>query len=334
MYEFRKKLYEQIEHERNSKVIAYITGDRPGASISIMDDAISPMSDHLHSIGKVDKISFILYTRGGYVTVAWNIINLIREFCSELELIIPGTCHSSGTLIALGANKIIMTHDATLSPIDPHIENPLAPIIPGTSPTKNASVDVESVKKYFSFLSDFLRIKKRTSLFEAYLKLADKVNPIFIGDVYREQQQIRILAKKLLSLNYTNKKTIQQIISFLCDGNVAHSYTIHFTEAQKIGFNVEFPSPTLYDCMRSWLLSISNDLELHIPYRKENQINLLDDQNHVDVILKRGFIESLEYNQFTCISKSHIYKTPYIDEKRIPRTAFNEFSTFDGWIKT
>ena len=40
MYSDRKKFYEKIERERNSKVIAYVTGDRPGMGAQIGADPL------------------------------------------------------------------------------------------------------------------------------------------------------------------------------------------------------------------------------------------------------------------------------------------------------
>ena len=39
MYSDRQKFYKKIELERNSKVIAYVTGDRPGMEAQIGSDA-------------------------------------------------------------------------------------------------------------------------------------------------------------------------------------------------------------------------------------------------------------------------------------------------------
>ena len=65
MYADRKKFYEKIEKERNSKVIAYVTGDRPGLETRIGADTPDVFLEHLDKIGKVNKISLILYTCGG-----------------------------------------------------------------------------------------------------------------------------------------------------------------------------------------------------------------------------------------------------------------------------
>jgi membrane-bound ClpP family serine protease len=69
-------------------------------------------------------------------------------FCDDLDLIAPGKCMSAGTLIALGANRIIMTKQATLGPIDPSIQSPLNPSIPGATPDARAPVSVEAVNGY------------------------------------------------------------------------------------------------------------------------------------------------------------------------------------------
>ena len=89
MYQQRKQFYEKIEKERKSKVIAYVTGDRPGMETVIGADTPDIFLEHLDYIGKVKKISLIIYTCGGDTLAAWNIVNLFREFCDELEIIIP-----------------------------------------------------------------------------------------------------------------------------------------------------------------------------------------------------------------------------------------------------
>lgn len=108
MYDQRKEFYKKIEQEHNSKVIAYVTGDRPGMEAQIGADVPDIFVEHLDQIGQTHKISLILYTCGGDTLAAWNIINLFREFCDELEIIVPNKCRSAGTLMALGANSIIM----------------------------------------------------------------------------------------------------------------------------------------------------------------------------------------------------------------------------------
>src|SRR4051812_38640883 len=134
MYADRKALYAQIEAERQTKLLVYITGDRPGLETQVGPDVYDRFVNHLDRIGVVPKISLYLYTRGGDTLAAWSLVNLIRQSCDELEMIIPSKAHSAGTLMCLGANRIVMTKQATLGPIDPSITGPLNPQIPGAAP--------------------------------------------------------------------------------------------------------------------------------------------------------------------------------------------------------
>ena len=56
-----------------------------------------------------------------------TIANMIRLFCDEFEVIVPSKAHSTATLICLGADRVVMTKQATLGPIDPGINDPPNP---------------------------------------------------------------------------------------------------------------------------------------------------------------------------------------------------------------
>src|SRR5699024_4736900 len=104
-----------------------------------------------NNTSKVNKISLLLYTRGGDTMAAYSLVNLIRQFCKEFEIIIPSKARSSGTIISLGADNIIMTKQATLGPIDPSLNNPLNPQNPQfpNNPQARIPVSVESIQGFF-----------------------------------------------------------------------------------------------------------------------------------------------------------------------------------------
>ena len=109
MFRNRSDLYTQLEAKLQTKIITYVTSDRKGFETQIAQDVIDLFINHLDKIGVVPKISLYLYTRGGDTAAAWNIVNLLRQYCDELQVIIPHKAHSAGTLISIGANSIIMT---------------------------------------------------------------------------------------------------------------------------------------------------------------------------------------------------------------------------------
>src|ERR1700694_803098 len=108
-YSERIDLLKEIEHRRKSRVLLYVTGDRPGLETQIHQEAYDFFVNLLDDIGIVERISLILYTRGGNTLAGWAFANLIKHFCEEFEVIIPSKAHSTGTLISLGAKHIVMT---------------------------------------------------------------------------------------------------------------------------------------------------------------------------------------------------------------------------------
>jgi hypothetical protein len=327
MYSDRKSFYKKIETERNSKVIAYVTGDRGNMGTQIASDVPDVLLEHLDALGDAKKISLILYTRGGDTLAAWNIINLIREFCDELEIIVPNKCRSAGTLMALGANTIIMTKQATLGPIDPSITREMSPVIPNSNPPQKLALSVESVKGYFHLLKRELGVRGNKSLSDSYIKLSDYIHPVVLGDVYRTQKQIQMLATRLLEMSYHSRRNINRIVSFLCSDSGSHDYTINRTEARKLGLHIESPTQEVYDELKAWYTDICAELLLKEPY---SPIKELGNKESNPYSFKRCLIESLAYEQDAFISEGRLTKSSN-QVNNAQATIINDDRSFEGW---
>lgn len=332
MYSNRKAFYKRIEEERQSRVIAYVTGDRENMGTQIGSDVPDVLLEHLDRIGKVKRISLILYTRGGDTLAAWNIVNLIREFCDELELIVPNKCRSAGTLIALGANRIVMTKQATLGPIDPSIVREMSPIIPNTTPPQRLSLSVESVKGYFHLLKNEFNVRGNDALSQAYIKISEYIHPVVLGDVYRTQKQIQMLATRLLEYGYHSRTKIKRIVKFLCSDSGSHDYTINRTEARKLGLSVESPSQEVYDELKQWYYDVCEELKLKEPY---SPIKELNGQPAKQYLFKRCLIETVEYGQDAFVSEGTLKIIPIninnLNANGLPQTTITDDRIFEGW---
>ena len=60
MFRERVDLYRQLEENRDSRVIAYITGDRRQLETKIHSEALDFFIHHLDNIGNVNRLSLIL----------------------------------------------------------------------------------------------------------------------------------------------------------------------------------------------------------------------------------------------------------------------------------
>ena len=133
----RKQLVEKLQTARGGRlVISYITSTRQGFEIQIADDAFRVIYNHLEAGKELAKngVDLFIHSNGGSGTAPWRIVSLIRQYCKEFTVLVPNHAFSAATLIALGADSILMHKMGCLGPIDPSVSNlfnPPHPLQPG-----------------------------------------------------------------------------------------------------------------------------------------------------------------------------------------------------------
>jgi Serine dehydrogenase proteinase len=230
----RIELIRQIQAKRESRLICCLTSDRQGATGIVAKDFIPVFFNHLSRFPNHKKIDVFLFTQGGDILAAFGLSRLLREFTSSVGALVPEKCHSAGTLLVLGANKIFMVKAATLTPIDPSVNTLLNPIVE-TMPGQRQSVpvSVESVAGYRTLIKEDWRLNDEAAGV-AFRILAEHINPLALGDVYRSRQQIERLARVLLSHHRKDERNIQRIVEQLTRGLGSHDYLISRTEAREL----------------------------------------------------------------------------------------------------
>ena len=119
----RVALYEKIETLRRRPLIVYATSPRLNASGKMGSDAVPEICDQIAALPTgTQKADLLIVSSGGDPMVAWRTISMLRETISELGVLVPHTAYSAATLLALGADEIVMHPFANLGPIDPQID--------------------------------------------------------------------------------------------------------------------------------------------------------------------------------------------------------------------
>lgn len=281
----RLNIIKKIEENRKSKVLVYLTGDRRGAEANIAEDAVRPMYDHLLKFGKVKNIDLFLYSRGGDVSTPWKIVSMIREYCENLTVLIPSKAYSATTLIALGADKIIMGPKGELGPIDPTVEMP-------TTGEINKSINTEDITAYISFMKEKVNLTDQDALCQVISQLAQDVTPLTLGIIYRTYSHIRLVAKKMLDSHKEkiNETKAQTIIELLTEKMFSHDHGINRREAKGIGLNVKFADEGLSKLMWELIVDYEKELDLLNPIQFDEL--LLKDEEKELTDLKIALIES------------------------------------------
>lgn len=323
----RVALYETIESSRDTKVITYVTSDRLGAETQIGADCIDIFVDILDAIGPTKKISLLLHTNGGNTAAAWRLVNLIKTFCDQFEVIVPYKAMSAGTLISLGADQIVMTKQAALGPIDPSLHHPLGPQIPNGNQLARIPVSVEAVRGYLDAAKDDLKITDPTLLGSILMDLSNKVHPLVLGEIFRSRAQIRFLAEKLLKAHMQDSDKVKKIIDFLCADSGSHDYTINRREAKSLGLPVETPGSDFYEHLKAIHKDYAQQMKLLEPFAP---MNMAAPNQSTDYSLVRGLIESVSGGSFGFVSQGELIRTtvqtPHGNQEQL-----EDRRTFEGW---
>ena len=322
MYQQRIEHYRKLEKARNSKVLVYVTGDRKDLGTVIGEDAVLPIVHHLDRIKHAKVLSLVLYTQGGHTHSARSIVNLLRQFCDELEIIVPAKAHSAGTLMCLGANRIIMTKQATLGPIDPTVNLPINPAVAG-APNTRFGVSVEDVSGYIDFAKSVL--KDETHVREAFQVLCKQVHPLVLGNAFRARNQIRMVAKKLMAHQQLEEAKVEQILSFLCSESGSHDYTIDRDEARdELGLAIQQPDDDEYAILEPLFKDVVDELKLHEPF---NPAAVLGANNQSEYVHTRALIETAEGGSHKFESEGILRRHP----APLGQAVYEDSRSFDGW---
>lgn len=319
----RIKILKKIEKALNSKVLVYYTSIRRNMGAQMADDVLPYISDQIDKMNNKKKITLILFTHGGATMTSWSIVSLMRNYFEEFDVLTPSVCRSSGTMVCLGADKILMTKKATLGPIDPSINGPLNPL----DKNKNTvPVSIEMIDAYLKLATDKLGIRDDMARANILIELSKHIHPSLLGSIYRSKSQIIMIAQKLLKFhkNIDNERK-KKVINFLCSESGSHDYPIFCNEAKSdLGLNVEIINDDLYQDVEALHSSICNDLEMDKPF--DNNV-FVDKEDDYDLSFIRCLVESIEggRNTFVTDFKVSFNKDDKGNKKK------NIIKTKEGW---
>lgn len=196
---------------------------------------------------KKKKCGLVLTTSGGDPDAGYRIIRCIKRYYSYLTLYVFGHCKSTGTLMALGADEIVMSDFGEFGPLDIQLakDDELY-----SYSGLNFAQSLMSLNEHLfnSFEHNFLEIKRRSgggittkTASEICSKMAiglispisAQIDPVKLGEVQRAMQIANEYGRRL------NEN--DGLIGRLIVGYPSHGFVIDFEECQNIfGENVRW----------------------------------------------------------------------------------------------
>ena len=238
----RQARIKDIDKSSQRKLICYVAG----LAAPINSDDTLGFVDLLHHVPRGSKIDLLLHTPGGNADAAEKLISMIAETAGagEFRVIVPDFAKSAGTLMALGADKIIMSDSSELGPIDPQV----------TLRDERGNMIPHSVLSYldaYYTLSESVRNKPEDVALRIML---DKLDPTTVKTFEAARERVIAIAERHLQragvVKYTEiARTLMNIGEFK-----SHGEMIGCKKAISMELKAEYRDPKDPEWQQYWRL--------------------------------------------------------------------------------
>ncbi len=238
LFDRTQELIKKIDDMLDGDLITY--WNNPDGSVCGND--VMGFYQMLERTGKRNRLYIFLKSNGGNGQASLRIVSLLRMYCDELVALIPLECASAATMIALGADKIVMGPMAYLTAVDTSITHKLSPL---DRDNNRVSVSLDALNRVIKLWRD----EKDTSEGNPYQSLFQHIHPLVIGDADRSNSLSVKLSRDILSFHIEDETSIEKISHALNSWYPSHDYPIIAREARAVGLNAVDMDPKIHDLL-------------------------------------------------------------------------------------
>jgi hypothetical protein len=199
---------------------------------SICQNDVIGLYGLLQSMGRQERLSLFVKSDGGSGQASLRMVNLLRQFVKHLTVLAPLECQSAATMLALGADRILMGPLAQLSAVDTSLTHDLSPI---DRDNDRVSVSNDELLRVIRLWTEHAK----NSTANPYESLFPFIHPLVIGAVDRSSALSTRICEEILSYHLKDAKRAREISNILNSGYPSHSYPITLREAKRIGLKVD-----------------------------------------------------------------------------------------------
>lgn len=200
---------------------------------------------------KSEKVCLILITYGGDPDAAFRIARCLNHYYNEVEVLVPDLCKSAGTLVCVGAHKLIFGDRGELGPLDIQLSKPdeLFESMSGLDIIQALNAlegkVLESFRNYLTDIRSGGRLRTKlaadiaTKLADGFISpIAAKIDPVTLGEHNRAMQIAYDYGRKLSEMV---KSISDESLMRLISGYPSHGFVIDRKEAAELFSKVEPP---------------------------------------------------------------------------------------------
>lgn len=243
----RQAQIKEMQEKANCRLLCYVSGN--GAQIT-RDDVIG-FVELLHNVPRGGNIDLLLHTGGGDINIAEKIVFMLRAAVGtegRFRVIVPDFAKSAGTLIAIAANKILMSDSSELGPIDPQFPKR----------DSDGTVRWHSVLNYLQGYETICKAVRDNPNDIPANAMLSKFDPTTLVQFEAVKNRARMLAEQHLNRWMFQKKkaTYTKIAGELMDITrwPAHGQMISYEDAKEMELEIEYLPPDTQEWRAYWSL--------------------------------------------------------------------------------
>jgi len=274
----RQRLIGEIEdalskrYGGTNRLVSYVL--RFGHARTMMHTSDVPsLQSILSSVAGVNQINLLVHSPGGDGTLAEKIVEMCRSYLSgdnrKLRVIVPNLAKSAATILALGADEILMGHVSELGPIDPQI--PI--IVSGSTQWVSAFAFVEARDKLVKDINRAVQKKESTV---ALLQQLASLNIPFTDEMenqidFAKKTAVTLLDKFMLQSRYPQPKARLRKAAEIAEKLLSkqlfpvHGHYISGATAKQMGLEVEVLNKDDELWAKIWEYYIRAEVQMNLP---------------------------------------------------------------------
>lgn len=264
LYAKTQEVFNRIQRRVEGTFLSYWTSP----SGSVCDNDVMALHEVLRDIGPQEHVTLLVKSDGGSGMASLRMVHLLRRYARRLTLVAPLNCASAATMLALGADTILMGPLSYLTAVDTSLEHDLSPLDHTNNLVPVSNDEVDRVIRLWKENAG------RTGSVHPHQELYKYLHPLVIGALDRASSLSLMLCREILGYHMKDMKKAERIARELNSSYPAHQYPITSREARRLGLNVQGLDPALDQLLQ----------ELNHLYSEMGQraITDYDEENHHD----------------------------------------------------
>lgn len=232
-----QELLGQLQQRLGIPVLVYWVS----AGGSICQNDVMATATLLGPARRAARVGLFLKSDGGNPEAALRFLHLLRQKFDHITLLAPFECASAATMVALGANEILMGPTSYLTAVDSSLKHDLSPV---DHNNYLVSVSQDEVMR-------ILRLWREQGVKgNPYPEIYKYLHPLVLGALDRSSSLSMRICQELLSYHIPSRAKALRISRALNYDYPSHSYPITAREARRLGLEVRDLDPAVETHLR------------------------------------------------------------------------------------